>query len=278
MEERCSLCLKVLFHKSCSHGLRWDFGCCLEFGDYPGAMLEQALLVQRRSIAGPVLPQLPEYLEPPFSQTPQSGSVAHALIAFALIIGLSPRALLTAAISPQVHGMAQKPVTGPANARPVNLPALVAHRADSRLAAQRVGVRKHLAYSAQLTQQAWCELLTSARQAAEDVMVGVLTEGLLDALAVFIQLGLEGLQDTHQADSQKAFGRRDSGTGWQRISRGKDLQAFGRSARAPQALSMKKLFPSSFTGTLEHCWSGELANQGQAGGWVQSSKASRAAG
>jgi hypothetical protein len=29
---------------------------------------------------------------------------------------------------------------------------------------------------------------------------------------------------------------------------------------------------------LEHCWSGELANQGQAGGWVQSSKASRAAG
>ena len=58
------------------------------------------------------LPHLPEDLQPPLPQAPQSASMALSFTTFLFVLDLSPGALRPAEIRPQVHGGTQMFVAG----------------------------------------------------------------------------------------------------------------------------------------------------------------------
>ena len=157
-------------------------------------MLFLVLLVPGFVVRLPVGPKPPEDLQPPLAQAAQRAGVVVALLAFAGVIRPGPRAFFSAVVGPQMHRVAQHHVARPADARSVDLPALVADRADPGLTAQRVGVGIDLAHRAHFAQQSGCQLLAGPGQRAKDFVIGVLGEGLGDAPAVFLELGLEGLE------------------------------------------------------------------------------------
>ena len=97
-------------------------------------MLLLVLLMEGLVVDQPVGPQAPEDLQPAFAQTPQGAGVVVAFLAFTRVVGLSPRALFTTAVGPQVHGVPQHHIAGPADAGLVDLPALETHWADASLA------------------------------------------------------------------------------------------------------------------------------------------------
>src|SRR5690348_15772821 len=66
--------------------------------------------------------------EKPLAQAPQRADVGHALLAFLFIVGLAPSAGLAEAIRPQMDGVAQEFVAGPAHANFVEACPLVRDR------------------------------------------------------------------------------------------------------------------------------------------------------
>src|SRR5579863_10422530 len=172
-------------------------------------MIFEAFLVRTGVVRLAILPHPPQYFEPAFAQTAQCGGMAHSLCAFARVIGLSPWAFLASAVGPQMNRVAQHHVARPANAGFVYLPALVSHRAGPGLAAERVGIRINLPRASQFAQQPRSQLLPRSRKRAEDTIIGVLAEGLINALAILIELFFQRLQHVDQAASQQALGGND---------------------------------------------------------------------
>ena len=103
----------------------------VELSLHPRAVRFEALFMPRRVILVTVLPQPPQDLEPAFAQAAQRAGMVVALLPFALVIRLRPRALLAAAVGPQMDGVPQHRVARPADAGFVQLPALEADRADA---------------------------------------------------------------------------------------------------------------------------------------------------
>ena len=84
--------------------------------------------VQLAVVAGAGLPHLPEDFQPAVCQAAQRAGVALSALAVILIVGLGPGALVTAAIGPQVQGLAQVAIATAAELDPMDLPALEADR------------------------------------------------------------------------------------------------------------------------------------------------------
>ena len=80
-------------------------GSGLEQGTHPGTARALVLLMMVLIIAGAVLPQPPEDFQPAFAQAAQGAGVALALLAFARVASLRPRAFFAAAIRPQMDGV-----------------------------------------------------------------------------------------------------------------------------------------------------------------------------
>src|SRR5262245_58172797 len=115
--ERCSLCWKVFFHGSYSQ----LGGSGVEQWSHPRTVVSEALFVDVGVVAGAVLPEPPQDFEPAFTQAAQRGGVAEASLAFVRVVRPGPRTLLAAVVDPQMHGVAQHLVAGPADARFVHL-------------------------------------------------------------------------------------------------------------------------------------------------------------
>jgi hypothetical protein len=98
---------------------------------------------------------------------------------FVFVAGLRPRALVAAAVGPQMQGVAQHHITGPSDTCLVELAALKAYRADSGLAAQPVCIGIFFAHRPESAQETGREFFSRSGQRAEDVVVGIPTENVV---------------------------------------------------------------------------------------------------
>ena len=101
-----------------------------------------------------------EHLENDFqqslSQAPESAGMAHALVALFLIISLPPSAGFAEAIRPQMNGVAEKFVAGPADFDFGHLAGLVTNWGGAGKALQHVVVPIPLQIGADRRQEARC--------------------------------------------------------------------------------------------------------------------------
>src|ERR1044071_451113 len=211
-----------------------------------------------RIVGQAVLPQAPEQFEPALTQTAQGRGVAHSFFAFFGIVSLGPGRPMSAAIGPQMHGVSQEEITSPTDVHPVDLTALKADGTDSRVATQGIGVSKDLPVGTQLTQQTRRQLFARPGQRAENVMVRMVMERFTDAAAISFELLFQSLQHANEAYGQKTFGRHHRRASGQGISRSENVHALGAGLWSPQPVSVKKLFPTSFSGLLQNGGGGEF--------------------
>ena len=83
-------------------------------------------------VRGALLPHGPEDLKPSLAQAAQSGSMGGPASPMGLVVGLSPGAIFSAAIGPQMHGETQMFVTVPAHINLAHLPGLEADGGSPR--------------------------------------------------------------------------------------------------------------------------------------------------
>lgn len=114
-----------------------------------------------------------------------------AFPAFLLVINLSPTALFSTKIGPQVDGGAEVLVAGMAKFDLVHLSRLKTDRRRARVTLQGLVILKPFAIVAALTQKPRGQFITDARQGSEKIMVGMLPEKFLDTLTVHFELLLQ---------------------------------------------------------------------------------------
>ena len=92
-------------------------------------------------------------------------------------------------------------------------------------------------------------------------MVGMLFEEGLDLLAVLVQLELQGLEQSGQADGQQALGRGQGGATAELTGVLEEFQPFGRGFRPPQLLGVEEFFPAPPAGGGWFFRGGELEDK-----------------
>ena len=92
-------------------------------------------------------------------------------------------------------------------------------------------------------------------------------EGGEDAVAIFVELGLEGVQDFDQALGQQALGGDHGGAGGQGVGVGEQRQPLRGRVGAPQAVGVEELFPLALPGVLQRPRRGKLLHQGPGAGF-----------
>jgi hypothetical protein len=86
-------------------------------------------------VGGMGLPHLPEDFDPAVGQAAEGGGVGLAVIAFVLVIRLSPSAFVTALVGPMVEGRAQGRIAGKIGTLTIYFPSLPGRLAFLRPAA-----------------------------------------------------------------------------------------------------------------------------------------------
>src|SRR5665213_2480175 len=122
-------------------------------------------------------------------------------------------------------------------------------RRGAGVALQRLWIIKHRAVRTDLRQQAWGELFSCAGQGAEQVVVRVSGEQLVDPGAVLIELRLQRAKLLGAGDGTQALGRRDGGVGAGGLGGSfEKFHAFGRGLWAIELVGVKEFFPLVFAG------------------------------
>src|SRR5215475_10466242 len=124
----CSLCCKWPFHKSYSQFLSWDF---IHKFEHPRAVFLLIAGMQLGIVRRSVFEHAEEDLEQPLTQASQCAGMAHAFIAFVLVISLTPSAGLAKTIRPQMNCLAHEFVARPTDADFADLARLIRHRRGS---------------------------------------------------------------------------------------------------------------------------------------------------
>ena len=104
-------------------------------------------------VADAVLPKPPEQLEPAFAQAAQGAGVGVTLRTLGLVIRLRPSARFAAGVGPEMNGVAQKPIAGPADMSFADLTRLVTDRAYPGLTKQALHIGEALPDAAQARQE-----------------------------------------------------------------------------------------------------------------------------
>src|ERR1051326_5087471 len=209
-----------------------------------------------------VLPHAPEYFKPPLGQASQRASVTMSAGTFGRVIGLSPQAGPSALVSPQMGGVTQKLVAGPADPGLADLARLETHWASARAAAQAVCIGENVTTTSELSQQARCQFIFGARQTAEDVVIRVVFERQPNLLSILINLLLQALQNVCQTQCQQRFGFGDCGAGIQLLTPFPTLQASFSRLGPPQFVAMQEFLPLSLAGFVERFWRRKGVNKG----------------
>src|SRR6266508_2301668 len=100
-------------------------------GQYPGAVFLLIAGVQLSIVRLALCEHAKEDFEQPLAQAAQRTGVAFAILAFLSVVGLAPGAGFAKAISPQVNGVTQKFIAGPAHFGSAQLAALKTDRRGS---------------------------------------------------------------------------------------------------------------------------------------------------
>src|SRR4029453_19387234 len=132
----------------------------------------------------------------------------------ALVVGLSPSGLESAAVGPQVQRMTQEVIALAADAHPVDLAALEAHRSGARYTLEALNVGKAIAVLTQLSEQARPQHRSSAWQGAKELMIGVALKEFLDAHSVFLQFALQPMKQGDEREGELALGGNDCRRGF----------------------------------------------------------------
>jgi hypothetical protein len=127
-----------------------------------------------------------------------------------------------------MHGVAQVEVAGTAQTHPVDLAGLVADGGGASHALETTRILVEGAVAADLAQQPRPELEPGAGEGAEEVVVGMAGEELLDAVAVGGELGLEHAQLPAAGDGEEALGLDDGGADFPRAGFGESREPFLR--------------------------------------------------
>lgn len=215
-------------------------------------------------VGGVGLPHFPEDFNPALAEATQGAGVALAACAVGLVIRLGPRALEPGAVRPQVEGRAQERLAGAAHQVLFDLAGLERHRGGARVSLQAFGALKARPPVADLGQQARGELDAAARQRAKQAGVGMPGEEFLDAGAVGVELGLEGMQHPGQRDGQQAFGGDGAGRAAQVRGGGEDRQAFFHGGLFPELVLAEELLPLLRAGLGQGDGRGEGLHEGPA--------------
>src|SRR5437667_61266 len=234
----------------------------LKFLPDEGAVAFQALEMDLFIVADSILPKPPEQLEPAFAQATQGAGVAVALCTFGLGISLRPRALFAAGVGPQMNGVAQGLITGPAHMSFADLTRLITDRADPGLAQQALRIGEALPRAAQARQEPGPQRLFGAGQGAKNVVIGMGGESLCNPASIFLDLLLERFEHAHQALSQQAFGRNDRRAGVEGLALRPGSQPLRCGLGPPQFMAMQEFFPLPFAGGSQGGGSGKLFDPG----------------
>ena len=117
-------------------------GVSLGKAHYPRAVLDLVLGVKSFVVGGSGLPHLPEDFEPALGQASQGTGMAHAALAFVLIIRLSPGTFFAAEIYPEMHGATQVLIAPGAEVHPPFFAGLFGHRCRAGIALDCLGILK----------------------------------------------------------------------------------------------------------------------------------------
>ena len=188
-------------------------------------------------------------LEEPLAQTPQGTTVGHALRALLLIVGLAPGTGSAEAVGPQMHGVTQELVAGPAEVNFVQFTRLVRDRSSARDTLKHLVATVAVRVAPQRRQQPGRQDLLGSGQAAKQIMVGMLSEKSLDLFAVEGQLLGQGAEQFTQADGQLAFGSNNGLGGLELVGLSEKRQAFLGRFRPPQPVGVQELLPAALAGT-----------------------------
>src|SRR5512140_624597 len=125
--------------------------------------------------------------------------MAHALIAFLLVIRLAPGAGLAKRIRPQMNGVAQELVAGPTDPDFIYPPRLIGDRRGPGDALEHLLTAVALRVVAHRAQQPGSQHLLGSRQAPEQIMVRMVRKERGDLLAVELELLAQGAEQLAQA-------------------------------------------------------------------------------
>jgi hypothetical protein len=204
---------------------------------------------------------LEEDFEESLSQTSEGAGMAHALVSFFLVVGLAPDHSFSETIGPEMKGVSQEFVAGPADMDLIEFAGLEAHGRGAGIALQHVGASVAFWIRADGRQEARGQDHFCAWQTAEEVVIGVMVEERLDLLAVFVELLLEGAQEFAQAYGQLALGLGDRSRGLELIGLGKEGQTFFGGFRAPEFVGVKELFPATLAGLNQRLRGGKADDE-----------------
>ncbi len=129
-----------------------------------------------------------EDLEQSLSQAPQSGGVRHALVTFLFVVDPAPGAGLAETVGPQVDGMAQKLVACPTDLDLADLAGLEGDGGGSGDGLKHFVRPKAIGIVAHHPQQARSQNILGSRQAAKQIVIGMVFKDLPDLTSIELEL------------------------------------------------------------------------------------------
>ena len=201
--------------------------------------------VQIGVVRGAGLDHFPKDFEQALAQAAQGAGVAHAVLAFLLVVGLRPGCGVAGAVGPEMDDVAQEFVALMADPDLVDLPGLVADRAGSGQTLEGLGIVEPAGVGGDFAQEPRGQEAGGAGQGAEEAAVRVLLEEFFDLTAIFVELVLQGAQQAGQTDGQKAFGGGERRGAAEGLGLGEDFQAFFRRVRPPELVFVEEFFPAA---------------------------------
>jgi hypothetical protein len=171
------------------------------------------------------------------------------LLAMMLIVTLGPDATGQTLLSKKMEGVPEVFVTSPTLMNVAGFSRTFGHRGCSAKALKRLNITaESVAVIANLGEQARSDLGSGARQGTEQIMIGMRSKKLLDALPIDAKLLFERKKHLHQTQSQEALGF-DSGCGTSKFGgSSKDLHASRPLVAAPEPPAVQEVLPLSLAG------------------------------
>ena len=251
-------------------GLKSDFsyelctgwlGIFLHQRDDPGAVLDLVARVEFGVVGLLVFNYAEKDFEQSLAQATQSTGMRHAFITLLLVIRLAPSAGMAETVSPQVNSVPHELVTGAPEFGFVELARLVADGRSAGKALEHLGGCVAIGVAADGRQKSRGQHGCGTGQAAEEVMIGMFLEQLLDHESILLQLFMQRSQHLAQRHGEVALGEGDRLGALKRLSLGEERQPVLDSFRAPESMGVEELLPPAATGVCQCLGCGELEDE-----------------
>jgi len=238
----------------------------LHQGDDPGAVPDLVARMEFGVVGLLVLEHAEEDFKQTLAQTPQGTGMSHTLGAFLLVIGLAPGTGMAEAIGPQMHRVPHELVTSAPEFGFVELARLVADRRSASKALEHLGGSVAVRVAANGGEQARRQDVCGSGQAAEEVVIGMFLEQLLDHETILLQLFVQRPQHLAQGHGELALGEGDRLGALKRLGLNEERQPLLNSVRAPESVRVEKLLPAASTGVCQSLRRRKLEDEVPRGG------------